>query len=440
MPHLAFRDWTPRACETYIREIAEQTSAADANAIHARIGALIAENRQIHEADCINLNPATNIMNPKAEAALASGLGSRPSLGYPGDKYEMGLEAIEKIEVICAELACEIFQAKYAEIRVGSGALANLYAFMATTKPGDAIIVPPASIGGHVTHHDAGAAGLYGVNIHEAPVAVDGYTVDVDALRTLAHQIKPALITIGGSLNLFQHPLAEVRAIADEVGAKVLFDAAHLCGMIAGKAWNNPLTLGADVMTMSTYKSLGGPAGGLIVSNNAEVAEKLDRIAFPGLTANFDAAKSAALAITLLDWRLYGEAYTARMCALSSRLAAELDALGLPVHAKDRGFTTSHQFAVEAQAFGGGQHAAKRLRDANILTCGIGLPIAAVSGDNNGLRIGTPEIARVGFEADDMPELASYIHRALTGNDAAAVAAEVSAMRRRFTEMQFIRK
>ncbi len=84
-------------------------------------------------------------MNPKAEAALASGLGSRPSLGYPGDKYEMGLEAIEEIEVIAAELACEIFQAKYAEIRVGSGALANLYAFMATTKPGDAIIVPPAS-------------------------------------------------------------------------------------------------------------------------------------------------------------------------------------------------------------------------------------------------------------------------------------------------------
>ncbi len=125
-------------------------------------------------------------MNPRAEAALASGLGSRPSLGYPGDKYEMGLEAIEKIEVIAAELAAEIFNARYAEIRVGSGALANLYAFMATCAPGDRIIVPPPAIGGHVTHQQPGAAGLYGLEIHMAPVDADGYTVDVEKLRDMA--------------------------------------------------------------------------------------------------------------------------------------------------------------------------------------------------------------------------------------------------------------
>jgi len=440
MMHLARRAWTPDDCETYVQRIAAETAAADADAIDTRIHALIDENRQIHERDCINLNPATNIMNPRAEATLASGLGSRPSLGYPGDKYEMGLEAIEKIEVICAELAAEIFQARYAEIRVGSGALANLYAFMATTKPGDAIIAPPSSIGGHVTHHDAGAAGLYGVDIHLAPVLADGYTVDVEALRRLADEVKPALITIGGSLNLFAHPVAEVRAIADAVGAKVLFDAAHLCGMIAGKAWDNPLMSGADLMTMSTYKSLGGPAGGLVVSNDAEIAKRLDRIAFPGLTANFDAAKSAALAITLLDWRLYGAAYARHMCDLASALAHELDQLGMPVFAKEQGFTKSHQFAIEAHGFGGGQAAAKRLRDANILSCGIGLPMTDVAGDVNGLRIGTPEIARVGFDTDDMAELASLIHRGLTGNDAESVAADATAMRRRFTELRFIRE
>ncbi len=439
MAHLARRTWTPTESETYIQRIADETARADSDAVHARIDALIAENRQIHEADCINLNPATNIMNPRAEAALAAGLGSRPSLGYPGDKYEMGLEAIEKIEVICAELAAEIFQAKYAEIRVGSGALGNLYAFMATTKPGDAIIVPPASIGGHVTHHGAGAAGLYGVDIHEAPVLADGYTVDVAALATLAREIKPALITIGGSLNLFEHPVAAVREIADEAGAKLMFDAAHLCGMIAGRVWDNPLTLGADIMTMSTYKSLGGPAGGLVVTNDAEIAERLDRIAFPGLTANFDAAKSAALAITLLDWREYGQAYARQMHDLASALARSLNALGLPVFAKNDGFTTSHQFALEAHAFGGGQAAAKRLREANILSCGIGLPMADVPGDVNGLRIGTPEIARIGMQADDMEELASLIHRALAGNDPDTVAAEASALRGRFDTLHFIR-
>src|SRR5690606_26273022 len=140
---------------------------------------LAQQNRDIHEQDCINLNPATNTMNPKAEALLAAGLGSRPSLGYPGDKYEMGLEAIEQIEILAAELAAEIFQAKFAEIRVGSGALANLYAFMATARPGDAIIVPPADVGGHVTHHQAGAAGLYGLDIHVAPVDPESYTIDL---------------------------------------------------------------------------------------------------------------------------------------------------------------------------------------------------------------------------------------------------------------------
>ena len=119
-------------------------------------------------------------MNPRAEAVLAADLGSRPSLGYPGDKYEMGLEAIEQIEVIAADLACRVFGASYAEVRVGSGALANLYAFMATCRPGDTIIAPPADIGGHVTHHAAGAAGLYGLTTLSAPVDADGYTVDVD--------------------------------------------------------------------------------------------------------------------------------------------------------------------------------------------------------------------------------------------------------------------
>ncbi len=130
-------------------------------------------------------------MNPRAEALLASGLGTRPSLGYPGDKYEMGLEAIEEIEVIAAELCAEVFAADYAEIRVPSGAIANLYGFMATCRPGDTIIAPPASIGGHVTHHADGCAGLYGLKTVPAPVDADGYTLDIDALRELAQQVGP---------------------------------------------------------------------------------------------------------------------------------------------------------------------------------------------------------------------------------------------------------
>ncbi|GAB1364498.1 serine hydroxymethyltransferase [Rhodobacter sp.] len=437
MTHLAPRPWVPGPCETRVQQIAAETGAPSAT-IAARIDQLIDRNQEIHDQECFNLNPATNVMNPRAEAALARGLGSRPSLGYPGDKYEMGLEAIEEIEVIAAELAAEIFGAKYAEIRVASGALANLYGFMALAKPGDSIIAPPASIGGHVTHHPDGCAGLYGLTTHAAPVDADGYTIDIAALRDLAHTVRPKIITVGGSLNLFPHPVAEVRKIADEVGAKVLFDAAHQCGIIAGGIWANPLVEGAHLMTMSTYKSLGGPAGGLIVSNDAGVAQRLDAIAFPGLTANFDAAKSAALAISLLDWRDHGRAYGQAMVDLARALAQELATLGLPVFAADKGATRSHQFAIEAAAFGGGQAASKKLRKAGFLACGIGLPIAAVPGDMNGLRIGTPELVRRGVTPADAPALAALIAEGLRSNAPETVAPRTREMRARFQGLHYV--
>ena len=128
---LSPRGWVPAACDALANRIATETAANSSVDIAARLEALAQQNRQIHERDCFNLNPATNVMNPRAEALLAAGMGSRPSLGYPGDKYEMGLEAIEEIEVIAATLAADVFGAQYAEIRVPSGAIANLYGFMA---------------------------------------------------------------------------------------------------------------------------------------------------------------------------------------------------------------------------------------------------------------------------------------------------------------------
>ncbi|WP_298849119.1 aminotransferase class I/II-fold pyridoxal phosphate-dependent enzyme [uncultured Ruegeria sp.] len=432
---LAHRDWVPATCETLVQDIAAKAASASSAELLARIEQLAGENRRIHEEECFNLNPATNVMNPKAEALLSSGIGSRPSLGYPGDKYEMGLEAIEKIEIITAELCAEVFDAKFAEVRVPSGAIANLYGFMATCKPGDTIIAPPASIGGHVTHHLAGCAGLFGLRTVEAPVNADGYTVDLDQLRDLAKTERPKLITIGGSLNLFEHPVAEIRCIADEIGAKVMFDAAHQCGIIAGRAWSNPLKEGAHFMTMSTYKSLGGPAGGLIVSNDAEIAKALDSIAFPGMTANFDAAKTAALAVTMLDWKDYGAAYAQEMISMSKALALALDAQGIPVFAGTDGFTNSHQFAILAAPYGGGQTVSKQLRKCGFLACGIGLPAESMEGDMNGLRIGTPELVRWGMTSGNAERLADLIKRGVNGEHNLS---EVSAWRREFDRLHFV--
>jgi glycine hydroxymethyltransferase len=437
-PALAVRPWVPAASERLVQDVATDTARQAVPDVLAELDRLVAQNDTIHNVESVNLNPATNVMNPRAEAMLSAKLGSRPSLGYPGAKYEMGLEAIERIEIITAELAAEVFGAHYAEVRVGSGALANLYAFMATTEPGDTIVAPPAAIGGHITHHAAGAAGWYRLTTVAAPVTVDDYTVDVDALRPLVHEVRPKLITIGASLNLFPHPVAAVREIADEVGAYVLFDAAHACGIIAGRAWESPLRQGAHLMTMSTYKSLGGPPGGLVVTDDAELAERLDAIAYPGLTANFDAGKTAALAVTMADWKVAGKAYAARMVSTAARLADELAALGLPVFATPRGRTTSHQFALEAHTYGGGQQAAARLRRANLLACGIGLPRPAIEGDVNGLRLGTPEAVRIGMTDDDMPVLAGFVARALDqACDPGSVAPEVTEWRAQFGGVHF---
>jgi glycine hydroxymethyltransferase len=430
--------WATPASQALIERIASQVDSKSGSDVQGWIESLAVENHRLHDVEGINLNPATNILNPRAEKLLSSGMGSRASLGHPGDKYETGLGAIEQIEIITQELACEVFGSTYAEFRVPSGAIANLYAFLATTEPHDTIIAPPPSIGGHVTHHKGGSAGLYRLKTISAPVDESGYTIDIDALRSLAHEVKPKLITVGGSLNLFHHPIAAVRAIADEVGAKVLFDAAHLCGMIAGKQWPQPLEEGAHLMTFSTYKSLGGPAGGLVVTNDDEIAQKLDAIAYPGLTANFDAAKTAALGITLQDWKSVGVAYAEMMVKTAKALAENLSAQGVQIFGADKGFTTSHQFAIIAAPYGGGQNAAKRMGEANLLACGIGLPIATVDGDLNGLRIGTPEIVRLGMKVEDMPALATFIARSISADvDSASLGREVAEWRKQFSGVHY---
>lgn len=438
MTALALQPWLPEHSRAYVQALATETADRSGPAALVELDRLVAANRQIHDRDCLNLNPATNIMNPRAEAMLSAGLGSRASLGYPGDKYEMGLEAIEQIEVMAAELAAEVFGARYAEIRVPSGAIANLYAFMATCEPGDTIIAPPASIGGHVTHHAGGSAGMYRLHTIPAPVDAGRFTVDLAALRDLALEHRPRMITIGASMNLYPHPVAALREIADEVGAVLLFDAAHLCGLIAGGAWPNPLEQGAHVMTMSTYKSLGGPPGGLILTNEPEIAQRLDSIAYPGLTANFDAGKAAALAVTMLDWKAAGADYAATMVETAAALGSGLQQRGLPVFRGIDGAGASHQLAIEARQWGGGQSAAKVLRRANLLASGIGLPVAAVDGDMNGLRIGTPELVRLGMKPHDMDELASLIAEGLSLEvDHDDVAARVTAYRSRFSGVHF---
>jgi glycine hydroxymethyltransferase len=393
------------------------------------------------DRESLGLNAGTNVMNPRAAAYLSRSLGNRPSLGYPGDKYEMGMEFAGEIEVITEELVKRLFHAPYAEIRAGSGALANLYAFMATCRPGDPILAFGPELGGHVTHHKAGAAGLYGLETHAIPADAANMNIDLDALRKKARELRPRLITLAGSLCLYPYPVREVRAIADEVGAYVLYDAAHMAGMIAGGRFQQPLAEGAHLMTMSTYKAFGGPPQGLVLTTDEQLARRIDQIAYPGLTANFDLGKTAALAISVLDLHEHGKASADQAIRNAQALSAALAEAGVAVHGAQGGKPSqSHHLALSAAPYGGGQTASKYLARANILMCGIGLPLPPVTGDLNGIRIGTQEVTRFGMKEQEMEEIARLIARVLLKAGAPeAIRAEVIQFRQAYQRLHFVR-
>jgi glycine hydroxymethyltransferase len=432
-PSLGDCSWMPDRSRALVRDLAERTANEAVDFARRRIENLVAANRRIHDEQCVNLNPAANVMNPAAEALLAAGLGSRPSLGYPGAKHQAGLEAIEEIEVIAAEHAAEAFQARCADVRCLSGAMANLAVFVSVAGPGDTIIAPPPSIGGHASHLAQGAAGYFGLKVHHAPIDAGRYSVDLMRLREEAIRLRPKLIVIGGSLNLRPPPTRELRRIADECGALVLYDAAHVAALIVGGAWPQPLADGAHVITTSTYKSLGGPPGGLIITDDSELASRIDRAVYPGLTANFDVGRIAALAVTFLDLKTHGKSYADAMLVASRSLAEALDQQDIAVFGRDHGFTESHQFALEGEPYGGASIAVATLRRANLLASSIGLP-----SDRTGIRMGTPELVRRGMNAENMIELARLIGSALRGRDPEPTAAEVSAFRRRFGGVAYV--
>jgi glycine hydroxymethyltransferase len=435
------KPWLAPECRRVVAEIEARLLAGDADRIEAEVLRLVDAHERHMDRESVGLNAGTNVMNPRAAALMARSLGNRPSLGHPGDKYEMGMEFAEQIEVVTEGLVRRLFGAPYAEIRVGSGALANLYAFMAICKPGDRIMAFPPELGGHVTHHRSGVAGLYGIETHPVPHDAATMNVDLDRLRAEAKRLRPKLVTAAGSLCLFSYPIREMRAIADEVGAYLLYDAAHMGGIIAGGRFQAPLAEGAQVMTMSTYKAYGGPPSGLVLTTDAKLAERLDAIAFPGMTANFDLGKTAALALSTLDLLEHGRAYAAMCIENAKALGAALAAEGLPVQrVEGRGHTESHHLAISAAPFGGGQRASKHLARANLLLCGIGLPLPPVAGDLNGIRIGTQEVTRWGLEPKDMPAIARLIARvSIKGEDPERVRPEVISFRKAFQSLRFIR-
>lgn len=407
--------------------------------VYDQVSLLMKRSEALFDYQSLNLYAGTNVMDPQAQRVLDSSLGSRPSLGYPGGKYEMGLQDAEAIETLCLALARRLFDCAYVEFRVHSGSLANLYSYMALARPGDTLFAMPDHAAAHATHREQGAAGWFGLRIRDIPWDDERLTVDLAGLAEAARRERPRIILIGGSLALFPYPVREVRAIADEVGASVIYDAAHLSGLVAAGAFQRPLQEGAHIVTMSTYKSLGGPPGGLILTNDADIAQRLERIAYPGLTANFDLARIAALTVTLGGFLRYGVAYAAMMRANAKVLAVALDAEGLSVVGSSRGFTESHHVALPTQAYGGGDEASHLLEKCLVFASGIGIPGPPAAGTYNGLRFGTQEVTRRGMQPGDMAFIARAVADCLNQRKPTeAILHDVRAFRSGFQQLHFV--
>jgi len=388
----------------------------------------------------INLNAASNLMNPRAERVLSSTAAGRPSLGHAGEKYETGLAHAEVVEHLAQSLAARLFGARYVEFRALSGAMANLFAYMALAKPGDAIISLSPGAGGHATHQTIGTAGLYGLRVHAAPWDPVRFDVDVEALSRLAARVAPRIILVGGSLVLRPYDLDAVAAVARGCGAALMFDAAHVGGLIAGGVYPAPLEHGADLMTMSTYKTYGGPPGGLVLTNDMAIAQRLDAVAFPGMTANFDVARVGALAVATADLLEHGAAYARATVANAQALAAALEREGFTVLGPRPERTQTHHVAVDARALGGGDAASLALEPANVLATGIGMPLDEPwPGDQPAMRLGTQEVTRVGMGPAEMERIAGWMARALLRReDPVPIGDEVRAFRAGFQEVRYV--
>jgi glycine hydroxymethyltransferase len=248
------------------------------------------------------------------------------------------------------------------------------------------------------------------------------------------------MIIIGASLILFEYPVREIRQISDEVGAILLYDAAHVAGLITGNCWQHPLREGAHVMTASTYKSFGGPPGGIVVTNDPDIAKGVDRAVFPGMTANFHTQRLPALAVAAAEMIEYGAAYARACCENAQALAAAFETQHLTVAGKARGYSDGHMLALDVSEAGGGYQAAQALEKVHII-CNMNLlpwdPMKAVR-NPSGLRLGVHEITRWGMGTEQMQQIGALVADVLFKRRGAdAVRHDVIALKQSFEQLHY---
>jgi len=404
---------------------------------------LVVEHNIWRKRRCVNLIASENVMSPLAMLFYMNDMMHRYAEGKPFKRFYQGLKFVDEVEVTTMKIIGDLLETEYVDLRPISGTTANASAFRTFTKPGDKAVVVPVQAGAHVSHTRYGTLGALGIEQIEMPFDLDEWNIDVDGARKVIEDVKPKIVILGGSLYIFPHPTKEIAEIAHSVGAKLIYDAAHVLGLIMGKVWSNPLKDGADVLTSSTHKTFPGPQGGLIAASTKDDIKAIGKVVFPMFVSNHHLHRLAAIAVTGVEMKLYGEEYARQIIKNAKALAEALVENGFKVVAENKGYTMSHQVVVDVKELGGGAKAAKLLEDANIILNKNMLPWDKPEDIKNpsGLRIGIQEVTRWGMKEDDMKVIAEFMKKVIiNGKDPKEVGKDVIEFRKNYLEIHYALK
>ncbi len=367
------------------------------------------------QARNIELIASENIVSEAVMAAMGSVLTNKYAEGYPGKRYYGGCECVDEVENLAIRRVCQLFGAKYANVQPHSGAQANMAVYQALCKPGDTVLGMSLDNGGHLTH--GSPVNQSGLLYNIVPYGVDeNGLIDYDALRALAKKEQPKMIIAGASAYPRAIDFEKFAEIAHEVGAYLFVDMAHIAGLVAAGLHQSPVPY-ADVITTTTHKTLRGPRGGVILTNDEELAKKFNKAIFPGTQGgpleHVIAAKAVCFGEAL---RPEFKAYQQRVVTNARVLADALQKQGFDLVG---GGTDNHLMLIDLRKTGvTGKELQRRLDEVYITANKNAIPNDPESPFvTSGMRIGTPAVTTRGFGAPEMLRIAEFIWQAATDFD-----------------------
>lgn len=367
------------------------------------------------QARNIELIASENIVSEAVMAAMGSVLTNKYAEGYPGKRYYGGCECVDEVENLAIHRVCQLFGAKYANVQPHSGAQANMAVYQALCKPGDTVLGMSLDNGGHLTH--GSPVNQSGLLYNIVPYGVDeNGLIDYDALRALAKKEQPKMIIAGASAYPRAIDFAKFAEIAHEVGAYLFVDMAHIAGLVAAGLHQSPVPY-ADVVTTTTHKTLRGPRGGVILTNDEELAKKFDKAIFPGTQGgpleHVIAAKAVCFGEALKpEFKAYQQNVVTNARVLADALRKQgFDLVG--------GGTDNHLMLIDLRKTGvTGKELQRRLDEVYITANKNAIPNDPESPFvTSGMRIGTPAVTTRGFGAPEMIRIAEFIWQAATDFD-----------------------